>query len=397
MPVGTHGTILIRTLRDGTHEARARFRDYDGERRQVRAHGASKIAATNALKAKLAERKAVGGAAISTDAKLDVVIDAWLREVEESDLAIGTRRVYELTAEKHIRPAVGNLHLREATVPALDRCLRAVRDNHGRGAAKTARSVLSGVLNVAVRNGAITANPVRETISLPAERKSATRALTVSEVDHLVDLMRSNERAVKWDLPDLAEWMLYTGCRIGEALAAADEVLDLEHATWEVNATVIRVKGEGLIVQQRTKTDAGWRVLALPPGAVEMIKRRRAEKRLHAPNGIVFGAPQAKSLRDPSNTSADLRAVLSALGCITCNGSGYTTSENKRTGCTHVGPFAWATSHTFRKTVATRLDEAGVSARAIADQLGHAKPSMTQDVYMGRNVVNAAAAALLDR
>lgn len=36
------------------------------------------------------------------------------------------------------------------------------------------------------------------------------------------------------------------------------------------------------------------------------------------------------------------------------------------------------TSHTFRKTTATILDAAGLSARQIADQLGHARPSMTQ-------------------
>lgn len=33
------------------------------------------------------------------------------------------------------------------------------------------------------------------------------------------------------------------------------------------------------------------------------------------------------------------------------------------------------------------LDNQGMTALAIADQLGHARPSMTQDVYMGRRVV----------
>jgi haloacid dehalogenase-like hydrolase len=33
--------------------------------------------------------------------------------------------------------------------------------------------------------------------------------------------------------------------------------------------------------------------------------------------------------------------------------------------------FSWATSHVFRKTCATILDEAGLSVRAIADQLGY--------------------------
>jgi integrase len=42
------------------------------------------------------------------------------------------------------------------------------------------------------------------------------------------------------------------------------------------------------------------------------------------------------------------------------------------------------------------LDQQGLSARTIADQLGHARSSMTQDVYMGRRVVNQAAALALE-
>ncbi len=40
----------------------------------------------------------------------------------------------------------------------------------------------------------------------------------------------------------------------------------------------------------------------------------------------------------------------------------------------------------FRKTCATLLDEGELSARQIADQLGHAKVSMTQDNYLGRRL-----------
>ncbi|MEU4666829.1 tyrosine-type recombinase/integrase [Amycolatopsis sp. NPDC023774] len=53
-------------------------------------------------------------------------------------------------------------------------------------------------------------------------------------------------------------------------------------------------------------------------------------------------------------------------------------------------------SHAFRKTAATVLDEAGLSARMIADQLGHTRPSMTQDRYMGRGTVSPATAAALE-
>jgi integrase len=59
--------------------------------------------------------------------------------------------------------------------------------------------------------------------------------------------------------------------------------------------------------------------------------------------------------------------------------------------------FDWVTSHVFRKTVATRLDEAGQSARQIADHLGHNRPSLTQDVYMGRGLASPDAGAALQR
>src|SRR6478735_4928508 len=57
---------------------------------------------------------------------------------------------------------------------------------------------------------------------------------------------------------------------------------------------------------------------------------------------------------------------------------------------------AWITSHSFRKTNATILDDAGLTARQIADQLGHARPSLTMDVYMGRGAGGGAAAAALE-
>ena len=49
-----------------------------------------------------------------------------------------------------------------------------------------------------------------------------------------------------------------------------------------------------------------------------------------------------------------------------------------------------------RASGATILDELALSARLIADQLGHARPSMTQDVYLARRAVGDAAVQALD-
>jgi integrase len=60
------------------------------------------------------------------------------------------------------------------------------------------------------------------------------------------------------------------------------------------------------------------------------------------------------------------------------------------------GGLPWVTIRTFRRSVATLLDEPGLTARQIADQLGHSKVSTTQDVYMGRRVTSRKAADALE-
>jgi integrase len=61
----------------------------------------------------------------------------------------------------------------------------------------------------------------------------------------------------------------------------------------------------------------------------------------------------------------------------------------------HAG-FEGVTSHYFRRTVATLMDEAGLSARSAADQFGHAKPSLAADIYMGRRKRATGAAEVLE-
>src|SRR5689334_8580406 len=101
-----------------------------------------------------------------------------------------------------------------------------------------------------------------------------------------------------------------------------------------------------------------------------MLKRRQEDQE---PNQweAVLTSPLGH-LRDPNNTQADLKDVFGRL------------------------KYANVTSHTFRRTVATLMDEAGLSARAAADQLGHAKVSMTQDHYFGRKRARTGAANLLE-
>jgi integrase len=204
------------------------------------------------------------------------------------------------------------------------------------------------------------------------KRKERPRALTVTETDEAISKVRTDSQAVVQDVVDLTDFMFGTGLRIGEALGLAEDAVDLETGTLEVCQITVRLSGLGTILQPRPKTDAGWRIIALPPNIVELCRRRIAA--IDNPERLLFPGVQGGA-RNPSNANRDMKAAL-----VRANPE-----------------LSWVTSHTCRKTVATRLDEAGLSAREIADHLGHAKPSMTQDVYMGRGVASAAAARALLR
>lgn len=375
LSVGTFGQIDFTTMGSKNVRARARVRDYDGRTRPVTRYGPTKAAAERRLKEALRDRVGPTGGDITADTKLSDLAEVWRAEMKASDLADGSKELYERDLDQKILPAMGPLSIREAKVPRCDAFLKAVRQNSGQGKAKSCKTVLSLLMAVAVRHGVIETNPVREVAKIPRGR-TQPKALTVEQENLILTKVANDDVAglEEDDVADLMEFLDGTGMRIGEALAVRDEVVDLEAGVIEVNATVVRLKGRGSVIQLRPKSAAGWRIIAVPPNIVELCRRRRAMAWPRNPLGLIF-PPQLGEARNPSNANRDMKAALIRID----------------------PELEWVTSHTWRKTVATRLDEAGLTARAIADHLGHAKPSMTQDVYMGRGVASARAAEILGR
>ena len=367
--LGTHGRFRFYPEGAGWR-VRCKIRDYDGKVREVQRVGWSKATAERALLEALRDRVRVDAEAeITGDTKLDAVAESWFADFERKDRSPTTVAAYRDRLDKQIIPALGNVRVRELTPGLVDRHLRGVEVKHGAAMAKQTKTVLGQVIALAVRHDALDANPVREASPISTKPKKAPRALTEAQALQLLAFLSYDEQAIGRDLPALTATMLGTGLRIGEACAVLWSSIDFAARTLEVEATVVRLKGKGLL-RKTTKTTAGHRVLQLPTWCVEML-RERALAGFRAPDQPVFQAPMG-GLRDPSNTSADLRDAFAKAG------------------------FEWATSHVLRKTTATLLDRGGLTAREIADQLGHAHPSMTTDRYLGRGVVAERAAAVLE-
>jgi integrase len=374
LPVGTHGTIRIVPGAKVGYVAKTYFRDTDGESRLVERAGRTRDIARNNLLTALQQRPGANGKdGLTAESLFGKAADLWLTSIEAAvdadELSPNTLQLYRLQLANHVRPAFARLRLREVTTPRVDSALHAIRRTAGVPTAKTCRTVMSGVLGLAARHGAVAVNPVREAGRLRRRPQRTPRSLTADERARWLAQLEADVRAVAKDLPDLTRWMLATGVRIGEALAVSWDEVDLEVPKVLIAWNLIRVTGQGLLRVSYVKSPAGIRELPLPPFAVVMLRRRAAEL---GDTGPLF--PNVLGgWRDPSNTSRDLRDARGTAG------------------------FRWVTSHVFRKTCATILDDAGLSARTVADQLGHSRPSLTQDAYMGRKIVNPATAAALER
>lgn len=179
------------------------------------------------------------------------------------------------------------------------------------------------------------------------------RAFTRDEVRAVMEAARAS----KADIADLVAFLFGTGCRISEAL---------HHVEWrdvDTDTCTVRIRG--------TKTGAADRTVTISKDLADVLAHR-AES--FGTTGLVFGITRYPSKmgrpRDKENVLKVLRGVLAKAGV------------------------PWAGSHTFRRTVATWLDDAGAGLGEIAGQLGHAN-TMTTMQYVKRKTAPSRAASVM--
>ncbi len=371
LEIGEHGDIAYRPAPGDRVTASCYYRNGVGRRRRIEATAGSKTAARRQALAML-ERVMASGAAsgYSVRTTFGQVAEQWFSDI--ADLVEAGRRspttatLYRSVLDRHVMPQLGSVRLSELSTGRVDQFLRECRRSSGYSVAKTARSVVSGVCGFAARRDAIRYNPVREAARLESVPKES-RALTVAECLEWLAILDADGRAAEMDLPDLTRFLMGTGLRLGEALALDWCDVDPTHRVVRVDRTVVRVRRRGVLAKS-PKSRSGVRVLRLPAWLAELLAAKRSRS---GGVGLVF-ANSVGAYRDVSAVNKEYRRVRAGTA------------------------FEWVVPHTYRKTVATLLDQGGLSARTVADQLGHAQISMTQNVYMGRRVVDDSVANTLD-
>jgi integrase len=377
--IGQHGKISRKYLGDGVWEAQCRVRDTDGVTRRVRRvgppdeHDRHGKLAEDALIEALAQRRPPSGAPdeIGVDTPVMALVEAHLARLAEDGRAPATQATYRVVAGK-LRAKLGGVRVVEATPARIDAALRSMSNTHGPVMARQAKTILRGGLQLAVLANVLSTNPVRDVQQIKSKRPpKGAPSLTADQLRDLLVKLRASEYCREHDLGDPFTILVATGLRRCELLGLRWGDLNETAGTLAVAGKVVRITGEGLIRVDETKTAAGRRTIALPSFAIDALRQRRSLPYLGQHPMIMFPST-AGTWRDPNNFGRDWRTVREDLGVPE------------------------VTTHSFRKTLATLIDEGGLSARVGADHLGHSRVSMTQDVYMTRGKVHAQVADLLD-
>lgn len=376
--IGEHGRITRTYLGGGVWRAECRYRDSDGTTRKVRRvgpadeHDRKGKLAEDALIEALAERRPPGASdAISLDTPVMMLVDQHIDRLADDGRAIRTVDTYRYNATKLAKFMAG-VRVGEATPARLDAALRSMRNAHGPTMARQARTVVRGGLQLAVLNNVLATNPVRDVEFIRSRsRPKGAVALTGDELRELLIKVRTSDVCARSDLSDPITLFIATGWRRSEVLGLQWPDFDAAAGTVAMTGKVVRQRGKGLVRVPEPKTAAGWRTTPLPSFAVATLIERRG-RTFTGEQQVIFPSSTG-TLRDPENFSGQWRKARDELGVPDI------------------------TSHSFRKTLADLIDDAGLSARIAADHLGHAKVSMTQDRYMSRGRIHTQVADLLEQ
>lgn len=144
-----------------------------------------------------------------------------------------------------------------------------------------------------------------------------------------------------------AKFLLFTGCRRGEALALTPKDIDFENKTVSINKTVEWI-GNNPKIKPTPKTEAGIRKIPLPDILISELNNRKKQTYIfeNSDHGLMHHSQVARHWNTLRETTG-----------ISC------------------------TPHQLRHSYATMLFDAGIDVKTAQSWLGHTDVKTTLDIY----------------
>lgn len=291
-------------------------------------------------------------------------LDHWVKTYVEPNLSPTTIVGYQVNIERHIKPYIGHIRLKELKpqhISSLYEKLLAEGRTDGKGglSAKSIRYVhrnLKQALQNAVNLKIISYNPAAS-VTLPRVKKFRSEVYDENELIKLLTAVQGTDMEV----PVTIDVVL--GIRRGELLALKWSDVDLEGKKIQIKNNLISTTSTGIVIRD-TKTESSRRTITIPEFIVNFLKKHFQEQ---------------QKIRDALGGSYNEQNLI----CCNINGKPYCPKyfSNKFRKFLAKKGLKRIRLHDLRHSNATLMLLYGVPAKIAAQRLGHSSVSVTLDIY----------------
>ncbi len=286
----------------------------------------------------------------SSNIRLAEFMERWLENDVRQSRRATTVEGYERMVHDHINPRIGGIRLKALTSLNVEAWL-ADLGRSGLGASRRYRvfTVLRLAMRKAHAQKLIRDNPT-DGVTPPNEVRREMQPLTVEQAERLIECAKGRRYEALFSLA------LGTGLRWGELAGLRWADIDLDSGFLHVQRIVVEARGRILVHDPKTK--AGRRRVAIPSFALAALLEHRARCAAPPhPTAWVFCNRHGGPLRKGNFHLEHWKPLRERAGVPA------------------------ARFHDLRHTTASLLVKKGVHAKVIQAVLGHARFSVTMDLY----------------
>ena len=295
---------------------------------------------------------------LNENMRFSELADWYFENFAPVELKSSTAYTYKGQYEKHIKPLIGNMKLKEITTPKLTSVMKTFKLKPQ--SVRKIYVVIQSIFRRGVEQGYIRESPCHNVI-LPKNRQEKKKmSLDESEIKRFMELLDTKP----WDedFKRIIKVLLYTGMRSGECLGLAWEDIDFENNTISINHTLTDIGGKHELTDP--KTESSIRIIGVGQELKKvLLAQKEYIEKLKYALGDDFAHPEM--------------VFVSARGNYRDRNSVYQSLKRSTKGT----EFEDMTLHQLRHCNATMLLNSGIDLKVVSEHLGHCDVNVTADIY----------------
>ncbi len=361
-----YGTGSISLRKDGKWQGRINLgTDINGKRKQKYFYGNTEKEVKKKLKDYFTSREKYNVNNIAKMTLEEFLID-WLENILVNTLKPKSYAIKEYIIKQQIVPRIGLLQINSIVAADIQQMINDMVDEDlSYSTIKKAFDTLNQRFKLAINQGQVNKNPTVGVV-LPKQKNKKNSEIQYFSKEQCKELIEESRRTYEYNnqnvyrLGELVPFLIFTGLRIGEAIALEWKDIDCKNKTITINKNVVEVKSKEvdkyiLEKQNSTKTDSSTRIIPISNGAMKCIENL---KKINGDKKFVFASQTGKYI-SPSNFNRMFRGIQKALKYEVVLGM-----------------------HSLRHTFATLMLNKGIDVKIVSELLGHSNVSVTYNIYI---------------